>query len=166
MTRRLFTLASLISLALCLAAAALWVRSHARFCWFDVGFGDAMIRIRAERGEVAFSPGRPGMVYYLLPYPNSRVWSPSLDDLCEHHLAGFGLTWKADAFGNGRVIVVPDWFLLAISAVLPAAWLVAFLKACSRIAAGCCRSCGYILTGNTSGVCPECGTAVPAEAKA
>jgi hypothetical protein len=22
---------------------------------------------------------------------------------------------------------------------------------------GCCRRCGYCLTGNTSGVCPECG---------
>lgn len=26
---------------------------------------------------------------------------------------------------------------------------------------GLCESCGYNLTGNTSGVCPECGTAVP-----
>ncbi len=23
--------------------------------------------------------------------------------------------------------------------------------------AGCCKGCGYNLTGNTSGVCPECG---------
>ena len=26
---------------------------------------------------------------------------------------------------------------------------------------GHCQSCGYDLTGNTSGVCPECGTDVP-----
>lgn len=24
-----------------------------------------------------------------------------------------------------------------------------------------CRTCGYDLTGNTSGICPECGTSVP-----
>jgi hypothetical protein len=30
---------------------------------------------------------------------------------------------------------------------------------------GRCAACGYNLTGNASGVCPECGTAVPAEAK-
>ena len=24
-----------------------------------------------------------------------------------------------------------------------------------------CRHCGYNLTGNISGVCPECGTSVP-----
>lgn len=27
--------------------------------------------------------------------------------------------------------------------------------------AGRCRSCGYDLTGNTSGTCPECGTPTP-----
>lgn len=27
---------------------------------------------------------------------------------------------------------------------------------------GVCRSCGYELNGNTSGVCPECGTPIPA----
>jgi hypothetical protein len=26
---------------------------------------------------------------------------------------------------------------------------------------GSCQSCGYNLTGNTSGTCPECGTPVP-----
>jgi hypothetical protein len=30
----------------------------------------------------------------------------------------------------------------------------------------CCPSCSYNLTGNTSGVCPECGTAVAREAVA
>jgi hypothetical protein len=29
---------------------------------------------------------------------------------------------------------------------------------------GCCPNCDYNLTGNVSGICPECGTAVPAEA--
>lgn len=26
------------------------------------------------------------------------------------------------------------------------------------VLSGCCRQCGYNLTGNVSGVCPECGT--------
>ena len=30
-----------------------------------------------------------------------------------------------------------------------------------RVPQGRCRQCDYDLTGNTSGVCPECGTAVP-----
>jgi len=30
-----------------------------------------------------------------------------------------------------------------------------------RLQFGCCPGCGYNLTGNTSGVCPECGAPVP-----
>ena len=30
----------------------------------------------------------------------------------------------------------------------------------TRIPPQSCRQCGYNLTGNTSGVCPECGTAI------
>jgi hypothetical protein len=29
---------------------------------------------------------------------------------------------------------------------------------------GCCQQCGYDLTANVSGVCPECGTPVPKQA--
>jgi hypothetical protein len=32
--------------------------------------------------------------------------------------------------------------------------------------AGHCRRCGYNLTGNVSGVCPECGTPVPEQGSA
>jgi len=33
------------------------------------------------------------------------------------------------------------------------------LRLDDRLRRGLCRSCGYDLTGNASGVCPECGTA-------
>jgi len=32
------------------------------------------------------------------------------------------------------------------------------LRLSQRLQFGCCPNCGYNLTGNTSGVCPECGT--------
>lgn len=32
----------------------------------------------------------------------------------------------------------------------------------TRLMKGCCSVCSYNLTGNTSGICPECGTKVPA----
>jgi hypothetical protein len=31
-----------------------------------------------------------------------------------------------------------------------------------RLPVGCCQRCGYNLAGNISGVCPECGTPIPA----
>ena len=39
------------------------------------------------------------------------------------------------------------------------------LRRYRRAKAGCCRKCGYSLVGNVSGVCPECGTSISAEAK-
>ncbi len=35
-----------------------------------------------------------------------------------------------------------------------------------RIPPGHCRKCGYDLTGNVSGVCPECGERIPADGAA
>jgi hypothetical protein len=49
-----------------------------------------------------------------------------------------------------------DWFLLLIFAVLPALWLRKRMSRL-RLKDGMCPSCGYDLTGNVSGVCPECG---------
>ena len=44
--------------------------------------------------------------------------------------------------------------------------LIAFhcgpLRQCRRRRRGCCVACGYDLTGNTSGICSECGTEVKA----
>lgn len=57
-------------------------------------------------------------------------------------------------------LVVPCWFLLALSAIPT---MVLFWRD-RRFPAGCCQSCGYDLTGNASGCCPECGTSISVSA--
>jgi hypothetical protein len=52
-------------------------------------------------------------------------------------------------------ILLPFWLLLAVG-VVPTARLWLRNGPYPR---GCCHKCGYNLTGNVSGVCPECGTA-------
>lgn len=56
----------------------------------------------------------------------------------------------------------PSIFWLALVLPASAATLRGLDEYRRRRAAGRqgCRSCGYDLTGNVSGVCPECGTAV------
>jgi hypothetical protein len=62
-------------------------------------------------------------------------------------------------------LVLPQWMLVIVTA-LPtlAAWGAARLRtrrARLRARRGACPACGYDLTGNVSGVCPECGEAAP-----
>jgi hypothetical protein len=53
------------------------------------------------------------------------------------------------------MIIVPLWIpVLLVGA--PTAWLWWWDR---RVPAGHCRGCRYDLTGNTTGICPECGAA-------
>jgi len=52
---------------------------------------------------------------------------------------------------------MPLWLPLVVATVLTA---TLWWRDRRRIPPGHCQKCGYNLTGNVSGVCPECGTAV------
>ena len=58
-----------------------------------------------------------------------------------------------------RVPYVLGWAAL-LFAILPLVWCVKWFKGRKRAMAGKCTKCDYDLTGNTTGKCPECGTAV------
>jgi hypothetical protein len=58
------------------------------------------------------------------------------------------------------LVGVPYWFLVVAFSIPPTARFLQFLRARKRDPDGC-PTCGYNLTGNTSGTCPECGSAVP-----
>ncbi len=68
-------------------------------------------------------------------------------------------TWEMSDVGfNRRAWVnIPLWLPLALCAIPTA---VLFYVDRKRPPPGHCRSCGYDLTGNVSGVCPECGSSV------
>jgi hypothetical protein len=59
---------------------------------------------------------------------------------------------------------IPIWFLMLLTAPGAAACLrreTRVRRIRSRSRRGLCVRCEYSLTGNTLGVCPECGTAIP-----
>ena len=55
-------------------------------------------------------------------------------------------------------VFAPIWFVFAVFALYPTIVVIRRLRMVRR--EGCCRQCGYDLTGNQSGVCPECGKAI------
>ena len=67
-------------------------------------------------------------------------------------------------FGGESSPGVPVWIVIAITAIPPCVWVVHRLIVASKRNAGCasavCAACSYDLTGNLSGVCPECGKIV------
>jgi len=56
-----------------------------------------------------------------------------------------------------RVVGVPIWLLAVVMAGVWVGQLRVVMSRGRRTKPGCCTTCGYDLTGNVSGVCPECG---------
>jgi hypothetical protein len=85
------------------------------------------------------------------------------DDIALHRFAGFGFAYgtKANIFNATiRAIGIPCWFIVLLSAIPPAAWIRRWRTIRRGLREGCCQNCGYNLTANLSGVCPECGTPI------
>jgi hypothetical protein len=81
-----------------------------------------------------------------------RCWPRSL-------LESAGLVWPRFSPAPLQEILVPFWSLLLV-VLVPTGFL--WYGDDRRIPPGHCRTCGYNLTGNVSGRCPECGTAIGA----
>jgi predicted amidophosphoribosyltransferase len=56
-------------------------------------------------------------------------------------------------------VVVPDWFVIALTLVLPAHYLSGVIKRRRARSHNLCRGCGYDLRA-TPERCPECGLKV------
>ena len=123
----------------CAAAAVGWGASYA-----SPGFS------LGNRASVMWSHG----VFRLV-----ADWRPSSQDV--HFIPPVGGEYWPFMSAKGRIVYVasPFWALLAATS-LPTV-LLWWLDP-PRHPPAHCQSCGYDLTGNVSGVCPECGTAVPA----
>ena len=168
----LFNALTLMSLLLCLTVAALWANSGPvpDDYWFSAG----------SNWVVGVCPGRRASYLYQVsgwPYRlswgltrgqrTSPVASPFLifpPNTVGTQRYGFGF-WAArgaDPAFRQRLLIIPTWALFAATAAAPLAWsarrVIALRRRLRDRRHGLCLACGYDLTGNVSGVCPECGT--------
>jgi len=187
MRRKLFTIAWCVSLLLCITVGALWHRSFTTWEDYEVrtvagreysirGYdGEVELRFARglETGKSWTSHGRGGrpkpLDWSKLPpdavgvlgeeemfWRQDYIWTPV------RHFSWWGFRGYEADYLNGYLpgrcwsVTIPSWFFAATTLVLPC---VAVLKRVFRRRRPWrCPTCSYDLTGNTSGVCPECGS--------
>ena len=134
MRRRLFFLASLLSLLLCAAAVILMViANNFPYRGSDLPMpGRGFCLFHTDDGDeyVILVPGRI-QHWIRTPWDGRWYWEGNLS------LVGFALA--TGGMGVGSILLASRF---------------------TKAECGQCPRCFYNLTGNTSGVCPECGTAV------
>jgi hypothetical protein len=186
--RRLFTVASCVSFLLFAASAMLWVRSYWMSYVLSVNWLDSESKpagdhtIRIWNGGALMEVGRLGGPTWqfqtddatpqaqprritctsvpVFPYDSYARGIPSRFGFGRGsyaYVAGIGP--GMNRLGTRSVFIVPLGVGTSLTAGLPVVWGWCWMIRRRRIRGGC-GACGYDLTGNVSGVCPECGTAV------
>ena len=155
MKRRLFNILASVSLVLCLATAGVWVWSYWAGAW------------QISEGRRASFLAH-GIVHLRI----QRSVPPATLRREPHRFLGFAY-WRDDLIldlDSGAVLFfdfdyveVPLWFPCAITAILPALWRYRRGRRLRSDGMPHCAKCAYNLTGNVSGICPECGTPIPGD---
>lgn len=165
MRRFFFETLAILSLIACVAATALWVRSHWRYDSWTRNFPNATESVTSMEGRLfyfrATAAGVTSTGTITLQGPPAGFHSvPASDDVLDsivvNHPSGFFSIHRADRLGTQAAIMVPHWFVALAAGLLAAGWLF-FGRPWRR--RGYCRECGYDLRA-TPDRCPECG-AVP-----
>ena len=185
MIRGVFTFASILTLILCAATVALWVRSYfvldilarehtwlvAKHSeWHASGFSFESVRGRLE--------ARHDNAYWEYSYLKADqvygpVWVWSAVDPAGAAPRG-GSKWRRiglfyehsqDLQSNSRTVGTPHWFLASLALLLPLWHVHGLFRAPIANKRGRCPRCGYDLRA-TPDRCPECGMPVPKKAQA
>jgi hypothetical protein len=135
---RLFSFASVLSLLVCSATTVLWVRSYSHDQYILLGSGTVNVP--------------------LLDATNGAIELRMVDALP-------GVPKRFSVRSLSPEFIVPLVVPVLLMAMLPIAVVtLRWAGRRRRLKLSLCLRCGYSLTGNTSGVCPECGTAVTGKA--
>jgi hypothetical protein len=72
----------------------------------------------------------------------------------------WGLTFDREFGGSFWLVGAPIWLIACATAIFPVVQFGRWRQRQRSRKVRACSKCGYNLTGNISGVCPECGTAI------
>lgn len=162
----LATVLSLVSI-LCFAHSLLYPChlsrvEHQSVNKFDWRSGAAIWFFEAERDRATSTTNLTTIGFSVGSWLGYRV---SYGDFVSIWFAGVGVQWCWQDSGYRRFALMLGFFRIAqVGLILPTIWLVRrTLRRAYRKRRGLCLTCGYDLTGNVSGVCPECGVATKSD---
>ena len=133
-----------VTLGACILITTLWA---AGWRW-SFSYSTTHWSVAVVGGVFGITIGRVGTLYQ---YPLNRL------NIEEFPRKWRWMIWRPHytsfAPSPGFVVIIPLWMVF-----LPVALLTAMLwRHDPRSLPGRCRGCGYNLTGNVTGICPECG---------
>lgn len=169
MRPKLFNTAAAVSLLLCAVALLSWRASYHSLFFINWYGGTASWDLSISRGEMKVErvewagPTRPellGWTWGTLA-SHSLIQQPIPQYRWHVHFSIIG--FAAISFGfriinSGFRLVWPCWAVVLLTAALPARWIIG--RRPKRTSDYSCKTCGYNLTENISGLCPECATPV------
>ena len=144
----------------CVWYGVVWRSSKRPRWWFAIVYGQVALGAAFSDPSALVFPEPPPDPYCWkeLGYPPGwRVYRDARS--MRQRLRFWAWLPAVERYPSGRrasfLVWVPIWMPLVLVA-LPTAFLWRLDR--RRIPPGHCLKCGYNLTGNVSGVCPECGT--------
>ena len=161
MRRRLLNLLTTLSLLLCVAVAALWVRSYWRHDAWDWGTRTGRAGVDSFSGYL--SAGRvdvPPAALARIPRGNFVYSEPAARAAATMLKPNwsFGVIRGTRFHQPGQLtatdVRVPHWLVALLAGIAPAVY---GYRRRRRPPPGYCRNCGYDLRASP-GRCPECGT--------
>ncbi len=121
---------------------------------FAVWLGAAwIVTSPIDISDTGLRVGRGG---YFVSIENAALRNPSTHETISLMPGGAITIPGWHKIGSITLYVIPHWLLNVVAVSI---FVVLFRKTRTP-RAGCCQQCGYDLTGNVSGRCPECDTAI------
>ena len=159
MVRRILLILMITGL---IASVGVWVASYCFWQGISVGrySPQSILVIAAMDGRIAVTR----LVTTWKPVDESMATSWFVDAMSSEGALWFaprpGLNLDYHPMPPHFVLTIPIWLIVMPFAVVLGLLSIPWWRRLRRRWRGCCLDCGYDLTGNVSGACPECGADV------